>query len=151
MEASIVTSQLAFECLADAMLVDFLRLVCARRIDHFKLEDKLRLMISSAMGPGEVPDELPTLQRVARSRNWDTAECLAQLRNWEVHSTKNNRRKKEDAGIDIAALHEGMQFAIHSLQLVLLKVIGYQGKWLNRLIAESTADAVPVPWARSEE
>lgn len=150
-EASLVTTQLAFECLADAMLVDSLRLVSARRIDHFKLEDKLRLMINSAMGPGEVPDALANLQRVAKARNWDTAECLAQLRNWEVHSTKNNRRKKEEAGINAEVLHEAMQLAIHSLQLVLLKVIGYEGKYLNMLIAETTSDIVPVPWASNEK
>jgi hypothetical protein len=81
--------------------------------------------------------------------NWTNGPAItADLRNWTVHTTLVNRNKLKI--IPRMAIYHAAQLSIWHLELVLLRLIGYNGQYRKRTQANfiSNREYEQVPWAK---
>lgn len=76
------------------------------------------------------------------------------MRNTIIHPNKKNRKSLTDWERDYSVkvddiLWETQQLFKWYITLVLLSLIGYSGKYANRLTPRNFGDVENVPWARS--
>lgn len=151
-ENAIVLSNIALECLADTLLTDSRRLLSPEGLSKLETHDRLRLVLATHDLETAVPDELSALQRVANARNWDGPEALATIRHWEIHPTRKNRQKIADFGVTREVKHEVRTLGLLYLELLLLRVIGYDGRYLNRTRKGIyTSQVEKMPWSGKDE
>jgi hypothetical protein len=104
--------------------------------DKLPASDKLRLVLVWA---GIPLDELFLTKDnlVGESKPWSKwvtgADVTTDLRNWIVHSTPSNRAKLEQ--IPSSNRYYASHLSLWHLELVLLKVFGYQGQYSKRIRA----------------
>ena len=146
-EGSIILAQAAFEVLAWTLLVEDKQVLSEDGFQKIPAMDKLRLLIADCGMPLGIPASLPLLTDIAKAENWeDGPQALTEFRNALVHSNPKKRKKVLGAGTDVG--HEAWELSLWYLELVLLRLFGYQGKYANRLVREGfRVNAVePVPW-----
>ena len=98
-----------------------------------------------------MPDTCPDLTAVAKSENWaDAARAVAEMRNIAVHTSKAIRKRLDLVRKHDRAFQEVWKLGLRNLELVLLALFGYSGKWMNRLSSGAWVhEAIePVPWAK---
>ncbi len=107
--------------------------------------DRLRLLLSEAKIPLEVPAGLSALETYAptttggKSKWSDGPQALTEIRNLLVHPTKPLR------ALDIpgAVMHDTANLAIWYLQLALMFLVGYEDTYVSRVEGWQKR---PVPW-----
>jgi hypothetical protein len=99
-----------------------------------------------------IPVELPAdagalaafVDGVARDRDVrDAPFALAKLRNNAVHPV-------EDASVPDGAYYEAWNMARWLVEMVVLNVTGYRGKYANRLTRRLVGQVEPVPWVPTD-
>ncbi|MFN7939097.1 MAG: hypothetical protein U0R19_37585 [Bryobacteraceae bacterium] len=111
--------------------------------------ERLRLMLKLLGIPSAIPATLRSLVAFAKSEQWlDIADATTEGRNYLVHPTavkKGTRRKKKDM-----PWQELWQAAQWTLELTLLRLLSYNGHYLNRTKRTKLQDLPtsfePVPW-----
>ena len=134
----------ALETLSWALLVETERWLTGGRpsdggdneYDRLTAAGQIRLLLRWAGIPAEVPSSLPIASQEARSRNWDGPQIVAWVRNRVVHP---DRRDQLIDGISAECTHLAMRY----LELVLLKLLDYEGHYRDRLDAGKVK---AVPW-----
>ena len=104
--------------------------------------DKLRLLVSTMGIPKEIPQFLSSLpkQTPRQGKKWEDAlEAITELRNGLVHPGRD-RAVKEGAYFD------AFRLSLWYIEMVLLRVFGYAGKYGNRLAYRVGGDVEMVPW-----
>ncbi|MGH7485499.1 MAG: hypothetical protein ACREMY_07830, partial [bacterium] len=77
--------------------------------------------------------------------DWEGPEVVFNIRNGLIHPPKD---LQDPAWPNVDELFEAWQLATWQLQLVLLRVLGYEGDYWSRLrLGRSEMDVEPVPWA----
>ena len=113
--------------------------------------DRIRLMLAWA---GISIDDLGYVKDVHDMKSgsfpigWTSGpEITTNLRNWTVHATSENR--KELGKISRLAIYRAAQLAVWHLELVLLRLIGYDGQYRKRTQPNviSHLEYEQVPWA----
>ncbi len=147
-EGSIVLTQTAFELLASAILVEHYGWLSTDGYEKIAASDRIRLLFLWAGIPISVPAELADLTRQAKADNWpDTATAMTMIRNTITHPTKKNREKfgKHLSGARVDAWTLGLW----NLELCLLRLFNYRGKYGNRIKQRWVGEVEVVPWGPS--
>jgi hypothetical protein len=91
--------------------------------------------------PVDIPACLGELSRLTLKRKWsDGPHAVTDLRNAVVHPTK---RRRDGLGAPDLPWEEVARLALWYGELVLLRLLGYHGKYMNRL----SFSADDVPWS----
>jgi len=150
MEASVVLSQMALETMSWACLVENSGTVSERGFRRLQASDQIGLLMRQTEISLDVPSQLVDLRGYATEENCSRGpDALTSLRNAFVHPSK----KKRERALATSNLvpHQAVELAVWYIELALLWVIGYQGRYHNRITAKAVAEAGPVPWANTDE
>lgn len=103
--------------------------------------DQLKLMLTVLRIPKDVPSELVNLTAYAKGRSMDGPTVFTNIRNRIVHPPKLNAKKDE------LPYYEAYLLAKWYLELAVLSVCGYNGKYANRTHGlRYTGQVEDVPW-----
>jgi hypothetical protein len=164
LEGSIVLTQVALELIAWTFLVEQEKVISAEGFDKLPASDKLRLLlhqfkISAKLPPDWEAEPVPELDKAfaqpppqllhnlvaMANRNgnkWvDGPHAFTEFRNGIVHPKRLKRVLNADAGATFEVYSLGRWY----LELVLLALYGYQGKYVNRLLIPHQSPE-SVPW-----
>ena len=146
-DTALILAQVALEQLAWTYCVRDRRMVSEHAFGRSGLSaaDKLRLLMSALGVPAGLPPALTSLQG-KRAKKWeDGPDAIAGIRNALVHP-----REKDDLTPD--SYFEAWNLAMWYLDLVLLRLCQYDGRYANRLKTSRWQGQVEsVPWAKSSD
>jgi len=107
----------------------------------------VRLLLKWAGIPTAIPQSLPALEawrKKSSQPDWEGPEVLFNVRNGMVHPPK---RLSDPEWPDGEELFEAWQLGTWYLELVLLRILGYEGEYWSRVrLGRSAFDLEPVPW-----
>jgi hypothetical protein len=142
-EGSIVLAQTAHELLSWTRFVTVGKL--SSDFEKMHAEDKLRLMLGLLSVPLEVPASLRVLAAKTKGKNMDGPMAIVELRNSIVHP------KKKRLGVDEVGeegVSEAYRLSLWYLDLTLLYLFGYEGKYSSRLSRPQVYGHLQdLPWA----
>jgi hypothetical protein len=151
-EGAIAFSQIPLEMLAWMVFVEQAPIVDSKDFKPITAAGKLQLLLTNCGIPLEVPKSLISLRTVAKSNNMSGPKIATEIRNAIIHPHKSNRKllkgwedKHKVNKYDL--LRETHQLFKSYITLVLLNLIGYSGKYANRLTPRKQGDVELVPWA----
>lgn len=147
-EGAIILQQAAFEALAWTLLVEERKVLSEKGAGDLSAADKIRLLLSDCRIPLTIPDSLADLRAAAKQFNWPNGpQALTEVRNALVHANPKRREKMHKAGPNarIDAYCLGQWY----LELILLWLFGYRGRYSNRLLRGVSREKSleRVPWA----
>lgn len=163
LEGSIVLTQVALELIAWTLLVEQEKVISGEGFDKLPASDKLRLLLSqfniSIKLPPDWETSVPELYKLfaqqppqplqklvamnkKNGNKWvDGPHAFTEFRNGIVHP----KRLKKILDAESGATFEVCSLGRWYLELVLLALCGYQGKYLNRLLIPHQSPEI-VPW-----
>jgi len=150
-EGAIVLQQAASEVLAWTLLVEDRRVLSKDGAEKLPASDKLRLLLSHCGIPLRIPDSLKALGAVAKKCNWpDGASATTEIRNALVHANPKKRGRVLGQGTEV--LCDAWCLGQWYLELILLWLFDYGGRYLNRLKRGGwKVEAIErVPWAHDQ-
>jgi hypothetical protein len=142
LERNVVLAQVALESLAFAHLVRSSRQL---QSSQFKspVSKHIRHFLRDVGIPTTIPRTFYGLRKVRANSPWDGPAAIAWLRNDIVHAA--NRRVDRRRW---RLWYQGWELSLWYLELAVLAVVKYEGRYRNRLSGEPDVGAVePVPWA----
>ena len=146
-DSSLILSQCALELLSWFVIVK--RKAALSEAGYGQLSDaaeRLRLTLALLGIPARVP---PTLKNIQANKDWkDIADAIVQARNYLVHPTQSRKgklRAKQDY-----PWYELRIAAQWILELIILRLLGYSGKYCNRTRLKDFDAIEDVPWMSSE-
>lgn len=168
-EGATVLTQVALELIAWVLLVEREKTISPEGFDKLPASDKFRLLLTKLGIPLKIPPErqlqpvsnllqpfvppppplIPALVQLAAERKWaDGPHAFTELRNGIVHPKKLQRVLDAAPEARVDASNLGLWY----LELVLLAIFGYQGRYENRLVRpRQNGDTDLVPWSRSHD
>lgn len=140
-KSAIILAQTALERLSYQYLVIERKMISSEGMDKIKASDRLRLIFSILCIPTAISPYTPTLQKLATSQKWmDAPHAITDIRNELVHPLKKKI-------IDDDAIIETWMTCLWFLELSILAVCGYTGKYVDRLMAKDNLPVLTqVPW-----
>ena len=131
-EGAIILAQTCLELIYNWLIIEKNKLLIGRDGESISAANKFRLLISQFRGSAEVPLALSTLKNLVDSNNdmIDGVDAFVQIRNAIIHSQEEKRKKLETW--DNSAKYEALQFSLKIIELSLLYILGYKGKYFNR-------------------
>ncbi len=147
-EGGTILTQAAFELLAWTLLVEDQESLSEAEFKKLPASDQLRLLLSSCGIPPTIPTSMCALTQAAAAYNWkDGPQAITGVRNALVHASPKNRKRV--LGADTGVRYEAWWLGLWYLELVLLRLFDFQGKYSDRLVQEGlTGQEVKfVPWA----
>ncbi len=144
-DSALLFTQAALERLAWTHCVLDRRMVSkdAFRQRGLRAADKLRILASNLDIPLDIPDDMKSLQSKS-GRQWvDSMDAITDLRNGLVHPDKSDEPPE-------GAYYEAWRLSLWYIDMILLRLCGYCGKYGNRLSSRFVGIVEAVPWAKSE-
>ena len=147
-EGGLVLAQATLEMLAWHVLVEEKEVCSENGFYPLPAEDKLRWLLSDCRIPMAFPDKLSELQKRAKAFNWpDGPKAITQIRNGLTHGQPKQLDKelKETT----RSRFDAWQLALHYLELVILRLFGYHGRYFNNVKRPAYMWEGPeqVPWS----
>lgn len=143
-DAGIILTQAAIERLSYEYAVEAQRLVTDDGFKKLWASDEFRLLFSSLGIPLDIPEQTPMLKKLAKDKkiNWiDAPHALTEVRNSLVHPAHKVRHKIEPI------CYEAWNLGLWYLELSILRICGYSGKYSNRLVNDKWVGTIEdVPW-----
>jgi hypothetical protein len=143
-DSSLILSQCALELLSWFVIVK--RKAALTEVGYGQLSDaaeRLRLTLALLDIPAHIPS---TLKNIKANKNWkDIADAIVQGRNYLVHPTQSRKgklRSKQDY-----PWYELRLAAQWILELIILRILGYSGKYCNRTRLKDFDAVEDVPWS----
>lgn len=149
-EAAIILSQNGLELLGWSYLVDEMKCWPPKSFENFTGPRKIRELLQHCDIPIKIPAQLVNLTVFARQKRWaDGPMCLVYIRNTLIHS--RNKNYEFSANIPDQVKQEIWTLGLWYLELVLLRIFKYTGKYSNRLNQPSRRQpsCEQVPWGNS--
>lgn len=146
-EGSIIIAQVALELLSWTYLVEDTKRLSKRGFEQLPASDKLRLLLAEAKIDLSIPVQLSELAELATSQCWqDGPHALTEIRNGTVHPEPRKRKSVLDA--PPRAIFDAWNLANWYLELILLWLFDYGGKYSNRLTTgvPKSEEVERVPW-----
>jgi hypothetical protein len=143
-DGSIILLQAALERLAWQMLVQHKNVLSKDGFTRLPAADQLRLLLDYCYIPLAIPSGLKELESTAAAFNWtDGPQAFVEMRNSMVHPPKKDRNPKP-----LLAISDAWRLGQWYLELVLLKLFEFGGKYANRTREHQYVGQVEdVPWA----
>ncbi|QDT48919.1 hypothetical protein Pan258_29660 [Symmachiella dynata] len=157
-EGAIAFGQIPLEMLAWLVFVDDRTIVAPDEFDRLSAASKLQLLLAHCGIPFEVPAGLSTLAKIATEQQKKSGkdvtgpQLVTTVRNTIIHPNKKNREIlagwEKDYSVKVSDIRwDTQQLFKWYITLVLLSLIGYSGKYANRLTPHNIGDVESVPWA----
>ena len=147
-EKSVIVTQVAFELLAWTRLVQETGAISQKEWNDKSMpfSAKLRRLLESCSIPLSIPLTLDSLQTYCVLHKLsDGAEAVTNVRNALVHPSPTKRKRLQD---DPGAVIQAWVLGLWYLDLLLLNVCGYTGRYSNRTISGWRGDEImAVPWS----
>jgi hypothetical protein len=149
-EGALIISQTALELLFNWMIVEDKGIIKGSGAYGLDASNKVRLLLSTMNISTDIPREMNVLTKYTKGRaTKDGPEILVELRNWLVHDKQKSRNefKKIDPFIYIDA----SRLSIWYVELALLKMLGFNGKYVNRCKLSSESGGIEfIPWSNQK-
>jgi hypothetical protein len=146
LDTGIILNQAALELLAWNYVVKDRMLISEEGFEKLWASDQFRLLLSSLDIPLEVPSHLKALNSLTKSHNWvDAPQTLAEIRNDIIHPKKKVESKP------LGAMYEAWSLGLWYIELVLLRLLGHEGQYGNRLVQKWRGQTEMVPWVGCNE
>jgi len=141
-DAGLILAQTALERLSFEYVVNEKKLLSVTGFKAIWASDKFRILFSSLNIPLEIPPELVHLVKESKNHNWlDAPHALTEIRNSLVHP---EHKKHGQFKFDI--FHESHTLSLWYLEVTILAICGFNGKYSNRVKRGSIDD---VPYMKS--
>ncbi len=147
-EGGTILAQAAFELLAWSLLVEDRSVLSEDGFQKLPAADKLRLLLSSCEIPSAIPPSMEALTQAAAANTWmDGPQAITEVRNALVHSRP--KKRKRVIGDDVGLRYEAWWLGLWYLELVLLRLFDFRGKYSDRLVhgVYRGQEVKQVPWA----
>ena len=146
-EMELAQAQIALELLCWVMLREEQTILSEDGMEKLTAADRIRLLLSWSGIPLTIPSTLKKLTSAfAGVSGADGPSAVTEIRNRIVHPTKKNLAKLEE--YDRLARFEAWQLTQWYVEMVMLKLFGYHGRYSNRLDFKFGAGAYEkVPWS----
>lgn len=145
-ETRIVMALIALELLAWVELVETRNLCSRSDFKGLSAAERLRCLFHHLNIPLDVPGHFTEVQSLREGDACDVPGIIARLRNALVHATENSRDLINS--LSGAQLWEAGQLAVQSIELCLLALCGYRGRYARRAWRGwKGEDEAIVPWA----
>lgn len=130
-EGSIIMVQTGLELIYNWFAIEKKKLLLGNDAESINASNKIRLVLSQINTEYDVPEGLENLKLyVKKNRINDGVEALVMIRNCIVHSQKEKRSKL--LKIDNLIKYEALELGIWYMELALLYILGYTGKYHSR-------------------
>jgi len=142
-EGSIIMAQTALELLYNWWIVEDKKLIIGEDAKKMSASNKIRLLLSQLNISHLAPDRFTELQELIDNdiNIIDAPDAIVQIRNAIVHSQEEKRRKI--IAIHPHAKHEALELSIWYIEMALLRILNYDGKYMNRCSIENNEEYVP--------
>jgi hypothetical protein len=147
-ENGIILTQIGLELVYNWLIVENKKILIGQDAESISGANKIRLLLSQIGLTNEIPDLLKDLKLHIDQNNLpDGVEAFVQIRNALVHSREEKRRKIDQ--IDPHIIHQAYQLGLWYLELSILRIIEYRGKYRFRCSDKkwSGEDEIQVPWS----
>lgn len=157
-EGAIAFGQIPLEMLAWLVFVDDRTIVNSEEFAKLSAASKLQMLLAHCGIPFEVPSDLPALTTLASKTKHTTGpQLVTKVRNTIIHPNEKNRKSLAEwettYSVKVGDIRwETQQLFKWYITLVLLNLIGYSGKYANRVRPRKLDNRVEwVPWATPED
>lgn len=141
-DGNIVLAHTALELFAFNYCVNHRKLISKKEYNNLPAAVRILLFFSWLGLPVRIPGQLLTVHKLARSRNWsNSAEVLTAFRNKIVHHEQKTLKEFSPA------FYEIWNLSLWYLELGILKLIEYEGPYVNRVKSTRWGEPEPVPWS----
>jgi hypothetical protein len=147
-EGSIIIAQTALELLYNWLIIEQKKLIIGNDAEGLSASNKIRLVISELNIDPSIPVRYSELLEFSQQSNadiMDAPEVLTKVRNALIHGQE--KKRKELIKMEPQAKYQALQTALWYIELAILKIIKYDGKYWNR--AEQKNELVP--WKKLED
>ncbi|MBB2151635.1 hypothetical protein [Pedobacter gandavensis] len=140
------------ELLFNVLVVEKKKIIAGKDVENLQASNKIRLLLSQVGLGNEIPSKLTGMITYKAStkefREMDGPEFFTQIRNSIVHGQADKRKKLSQ--IPETVLREVVDMSIWYVEVILLNILNYQGKYQNRTLkAEWAGQGEEVmPWVR---
>ena len=147
LESKIVIAQVALELLAWVRMVETQKLHSRADFKRLSAAGRLRTLLHHIGITAAIPDYLRNLPALCKGDAFDGPGVITKVRNALVHATDDNRAVIDS--LEGSQFLECSQLALQYLELALLAICGYRGKYARRRWRGWKGDdEVLVPWAQ---
>jgi hypothetical protein len=137
LEACILPAEVALEALAWAYIVEDQHLESATTFDRKTATQRITRLLNAFTIPTSIPATHPHLQQTGST---DGVSSIIHVRNELTHPKPNGRPIPDE-------LREATWLCLEYLELVLLALLDYQGKYTRRIAGTTrSAATINVPW-----
>ncbi|GAB3171648.1 hypothetical protein [Telluribacter humicola] len=134
-DGSIMMAQTAIELLYNWWIVERKKMILGKDSASITASNKIRLLLSQINLSNGVPSSLTHLSKLIKpSESIDAPDAIVQIRNSIVHSQEEKRKKLTN--IDPKAKFEALQLSLWYIEMALLRILEYKGKFNNRVNVE---------------
>lgn len=137
-------AQSALELAYNWLLIEKQKLIIGQDAENISAANKLRLLLSHLRVPVSFPPKLERLCELRSRELCDCPEAITYIRNAIIHSQGQKRKKLRT--IHRHAKAQALWAAIWYIELVMLKVLEYDGNYRNRVSADPSIEET-VPWS----
>ena len=131
----------AMESLAWTILVQDEQVITAKEYDALRAAGRCAQLLEWAGIPTVVPGDMKALRALAEQKSMDAPSTLFWIRNRISHPDKKSE-------LDPSPVREAWKVSLWYVELVLLKVLGYDSKVKSRVRSSTDiTDLDRVPWA----
>ena len=151
MEGATILIQTALDLLAWTLLVKDRTVLSENGFEKLSAMDKLRRLGLACEVPLDIPASMVEISKLAKKHNWtDAPQALVEIRNALVHPNPKNRLRQAGLIAETRVLRECWRLGLWFLELVILKLVSYEGSYSNRLQQDVSGHhkAESVPWTR---
>jgi len=146
-EGSIILIQTALELIYNWLIVENQKIIIGSDADGMSAANKIRLLIFQFKISSAIP---PAFKELAKIQNvQDGPEVFVKIRNALVHGQETKRAELKK--ITSKAQYQALQLGIWYVELGLLYILGYKGKYNNRASGKQWRDTGElVPWVNDK-
>ncbi|PHN93373.1 hypothetical protein CSC80_10615 [Maribacter sp. 6B07] len=139
-DTRLIMAQSTLELIFNWWLVELNGLIKGSDSRNLSASNKIRLILSSCMVTKDIPSELKELTDIMKGQAInDGPESIVYVRNALVHAHEKNRDKIRKIGP--YARFQALRLAIMYIDLALLKILDYDGRYKNKCLGVQW-----VPW-----
>jgi len=150
-DSGIILTQTALELLAFEYLVNDKKVVSKEKFENkgkgnrgYHASHKLKDLFDNVGIPTNIPSELETISELSTQKNvkWKSLpHALTEVRNSLVHPDRKKKDKVKTAYFDT------WKAGCWLVELTILSICGYNGKYSNRITAKRVGEVEYVPWS----
>lgn len=147
-EGSIIFAQTGLELFYNWLLIEQKRLIIGSDASGLSAANKIRLLLSQISVTTKIPAGFSHLLSIEDIE--DGPEIFTIIRNALVHGQEKKRRDLRD--ITVLAKYEALELGLWYLELSLLYIMDYKGKYSNRTLKNGWFGAGnTLPWVKDSQ